>query len=49
MHDISCQFLSDDIKRNVTWCCYGCGHMAYVDVPTLEAMAADFERFYSQE
>lgn len=49
VHDISCQFLSDDIKRNVTWCRYGCGHMAYVDVPTLEAMAADFERFYSQE
>ena len=27
---------------------YGCGHMAYVDVPTLEAMGTDLAEFYAK-
>lgn len=46
VHDISAQFLSDEIKQRVEFHRYGCGHMAYVDVPTLEAMDADLAAFY---
>ncbi|MBQ6491197.1 MAG: peptidase S10, partial [Atopobiaceae bacterium] len=46
VHDISCQFLSPELRANVEFFRYGCGHMAYVDVPTLEAMAHDMEGFY---
>ena len=46
VHDMSCQFLSDELKRNVSWHLYGCGHMAYVDATTLDAMAGDLEEFY---
>ena len=46
VHDISCQFLSPELRANVEFFRYGCGHMAYVDVPTLEAMAHDMEAFY---
>ena len=46
VHDISCQFLSPELRANVEFYRYGCGHMAYVDVPTLETMAHDMEEFY---
>lgn len=46
VHDISCQFLSPELRANVEFRRYGCGHMAYVDVPTLEAMARDLGEFY---
>ncbi|MDD3485514.1 MAG: peptidase S10 [Atopobiaceae bacterium] len=46
-HDMADLFLSDELKGNITWKRYGCGHMAYVDVPTLEAMAADLAAFYA--
>ena len=49
LHDMSCQFLSDEAKSRVEWHLYNCGHMAYVDVPTLEQMAQDLEGFYSKE
>lgn len=49
VHDLSCQFLSPALKSRVTWLRYGCGHMAYVDVPTLEAMARDLHEFYQKQ
>ena len=47
VHDISCQFLSPELKKRVCWYRYGCGHMAYTDVPTLHAMGADMHDFYT--
>ena len=47
-HDLSCQFLSPELKERVSWYRYGCGHMAYVDVPTLEAMGRDLHEFYEK-
>ena len=48
VHDLSSQFLSEQIKRKVVWHRYGCGHMAYVDEPTLKAMDADLAAFYAK-
>ena len=48
MHDMSCQFLSPELKERVSWYRYGCGHMAYVDVPTLEAMGSDLHDWYQK-
>lgn len=48
VHDMSCQFLSPKLKERLVWHRYGCGHMAYVDVPTLEQMAHDLEEFYAK-
>ena len=47
VHDMSCQFLSPSLKERVRWYRYGCGHMAYVDVPTLHAMGRDLHEFYA--
>ena len=47
VHDISCQFLSPELKQRIRWYRYGCGHMAYVDEPTLHAMGADLRGFYA--
>ena len=47
-HDMSCQFLSPELKGRVSWHRYGCGHMAYVDEPTLEAMGRDVHEFYER-
>ena len=47
VHDMSCQFLSPSLKERVRWYRYGCGHMAYVDVPTLHAMGSDLREFYA--
>lgn len=49
VHDLSCQFLPPEVKRHVEWHRYGCGHMAYVDVPTLRAMSRDLAAFYARE
>ena len=46
-HDMSRQFLSPELKERVRWYRYGCGHMAYVDVPTLHAMGRDMHEFYA--
>jgi carboxypeptidase C (cathepsin A) len=46
-HDMSCQFLSDELKGRIVWHRYGCGHMAYVDEATNEAMGADMRAFYA--
>ena len=48
VHDMACQFLSPALKGRVEWHLYNCGHMAYVDVPTLARMAADMESFYAK-
>lgn len=48
LHDISCQFLSEELKERVEWHRYGCGHMAYTDDPTLVQMSADMEAFYQK-
>lgn len=48
VHDLSCQFLSPALKERLEWHLYGCGHMAYVDVPTLEQMDADLHAFYER-
>ena len=48
VHDMACQFLSPALKERVEWHLYNCGHMAYVDVPTLARMAADMEAFYAK-
>lgn len=47
VHDMSCLFLPPELKERVSFRLYGCGHMAYVDVPTLEAMGADLAEFYA--
>jgi len=46
-HDMASQFLSKELKERVRWYRYGCGHMAYVDEPTLVAMAHDTAEFYA--
>ncbi|OUO33730.1 peptidase S10 [Olsenella sp. An290] len=48
VHDMSCQFLSPALKSRVSWHLYGCGHMSYVDEPTLEAMGRDLHAFYEK-
>ena len=48
VHDMSHQFLSPELKSRVSWYLYGCGHMSYVDVPTLEAMGRDLHEFYER-
>ena len=45
-HDIRCQFLSPELERQVVFHRYGCGHMAYVDMPTLEQLDKDMAAFY---
>ena len=47
VHDMSGLFLPPALKERVSYRLYGCGHMAYVDVPTLEAMGADLAEFYA--
>ena len=47
-HDMSCQYLSPELKQRISWHRYGCGHMAYVDEPTLAAMGADVHAFYAK-
>lgn len=48
IHDLSCQFLSADAWKRVELHRYGCGHMAYVDEPTLKAMYGDLAGFYAR-
>ena len=48
VHDMSCQYLSPELKERVSWYRYGCGHMAYTDAPTLEAMGEDLHEWYQR-
>ena len=45
---MACQFLSPALKERLEWHRYGCGHMAYVDVPTLRQFGVDMEAFYAK-
>lgn len=47
IHDMANLFLSDQLKAKVHTYRYGCGHMAYADQQTLEAMDADLHQFYA--
>jgi carboxypeptidase C (cathepsin A) len=46
---MSCQFLSPALKERLEWHRYGCGHMAYVDEPTLLQMGSDLAAFYAKK
>ncbi len=46
-HDMSYQYLSDELKARVFWYRYGCGHMAYVDEETNVALGTDMRAFYA--
>lgn len=46
-HTLAQLFLPDEIKRRIVLKRYGCGHMSYVDEPTLMQMAHDMEEFYA--
>ena len=48
VHDMSCQYLSPELKERVSWYRYGCGHMAYTDAPTLEVMGEDLHEWYQR-
>ena len=49
VHDVSCLYLPEDLKERVEFHRYGCGHMAYVDMPTLEALFEDMRAFYAKK
>ena len=46
VHDVSRLFLPDALRERVTFRLYSCGHMAYVDEPTLELLGRDLAAFY---
>ena len=46
-HTLAQLFLPPEIKQAIVFKRYGCGHMAYVDAPTLMQMARDMEEFYA--
>ena len=45
VRDLSCLFLPEELKRRVELKLYSCGHMAYVDEPTLEVLGRDLAAF----
>ncbi len=45
-HTIAQLYLPRELRDKIVWCRYGCGHMCYVDEPTLEQMTRDLEAFY---
>lgn len=49
VHDMARQYLSCELKERLEWHLYGCGHMAYVDVPTLEQLSRDMKEFYAKQ
>lgn len=49
VHDIACLYLPEELKDRLEFHRYGCGHMAYVDVPTLDALFHDMEGFYAKQ
>lgn len=48
-HTISQLYLPAELKDNITWHRYGCGHMAYTDEPTLMRMVKDMGTFYGAQ
>ncbi len=49
VHDVSCLYLPDEFKGRIEFHRYGCGHMAYVDEPTLAALYEDMKAFYTKQ
>lgn len=47
-HTMSQLFLPAELKDQITYHRYGCGHMAYTDVPTLMQMVDDMHEFYAK-
>lgn len=45
-HTIAQLYLPAELRNQISFKRYGCGHMCYVDEPTLKQMAVDFEEFY---
>lgn len=45
-HTISQLYLPRELRDKIRFCRYGCGHMCYVDEPTLARMTEDFHEFY---
>ena len=45
---ISQLYLPAELKRNITFKRYGCGHMAYTETSVLMQMSADAEEFYNK-
>ena len=45
-HTIAQLYLPAELRSLISFRRYGCGHMCYVDEPTLARMAVDFEEFY---
>ena len=48
VHDMSCLYLPEDLKQRIEFHRYGCGHMAYIDLPTLKQIYKDEEKFYQK-
>lgn len=47
-HDVAALHLAPSERERVEFRRYGCGHMAYIDAPTLKAMASDLHEFYAR-
>lgn len=45
---ISALYLPPELRRCIDFKLYSCGHMCYVDEPTLHEMHADLEEFYNK-
>lgn len=45
-HTISQLYLPRELRDKIRFRRYGCGHMCYVDEPTLARMTEDFHEFY---
>lgn len=45
-HTIAQLYLPRELREKIRFCRYGCGHMCYVDEPTLARMTQDFHEFY---
>ena len=46
IEDLSKMYLSEELKKNLTFKLYDAGHMIYVNTEAFEKMAADVEEFY---
>lgn len=49
VRDMSQLFLPDALRRRVEFHLYSCGHMAYVDEPTLAELGDDLMAFYARD
>ena len=47
-HTISALYLPKELRERIEFKLYSCGHMAYVDEPTLVQMSSDMREFYGR-